>query len=302
MTFSIDTARAEELGAAFALTFQHLGEAERDARVARALTLVEAGEIDVGSVLVARTQAGVRGAFVTIPLPGASGLVWPPGVEPGSDRLAMEDALVQRGCAALRRRGAKLAHASLATTEKPLAGPLQRNGFTHITQLHYLRHTLHDVAGPAEGRLLFLSYVDVSTQLFHDTLLRTYEDTRDCPELNGLRTVEEIIQGHQAQGIFDPRRWWLALEEGQPVGVLLLTEVPDLPGWDLSYIGIVPEKRRRGFGRALTQKALREAQRAGVQQLSLAVDARNLPASQLYHGLGFERTGTRDIYLLFFTR
>jgi ribosomal protein S18 acetylase RimI-like enzyme len=300
--FSIDIVRPEELTAAFALVFQHLAAQERDARVARALALAAEGDIETEGIVVARTAAGLQGAFVTLLLAGASGLVWPPGVRPGPGRQNMEDDLIRAGCAALHRRGAKLAHASLATEEIQLAAPLQRNAFTYITQLHYLRHALENLIEPTEERLTFVSYAVAAPQLFQQTLLRTYEDTQDCPELNDVRTIEEIIQGHAAQGIFDPSRWWLALEGDGPVGVLLLTQPPDMPGWDLSYLGVVPEKRGRGFGRALTQKALREAQLAGVGQLTLAVDVRNYVAAKMYADLGFELTGTREIYLSFFTR
>ncbi len=71
-------------------------------------------------------------------------------------------------------------------------------------------------------------------------MIQSYEGTADCPEITGARTAEEIIEGHRAQGKYDPGRWWLALAAGQAIGVVLLTEVPEWAAWDLAYIGVVP--------------------------------------------------------------
>jgi ribosomal protein S18 acetylase RimI-like enzyme len=164
--------------------------------------------------------------------------------------------------------------------------------------LWYLRHDLGGWDDPLPDKpiLTYRAY-HANPALFHETLLHSYEETRDCPELNGVRTLEEIIDGHKAQGIHSPDRWWLALDADRPVGVILVTEIPDWQGWDLSYIGVVPEARRRGIGRALTRKVLSEARRAAATQLTLAVDARNRPAWNLYLGLGFEPFDQREVYL-----
>src|SRR5262249_29639034 len=161
----------------------------------------------------------------------------------------------------LRRQGAKMAQALLTPQEALLASPLERNGFRHITTLWYLRHLLDipTLSAPAAVRLNYQTYESGDRDAFHHTLLRTYEDTRDCPEVNGVRDLAEIVEGHRAQGIHAPQRWWLALDAGRPVGVLLLAEIPECSGFDLSYLGVVPEARRNGVGRVLTRKALFEA-------------------------------------------
>ena len=81
------------------------------------------------------------------------------------------------------------------------------------------------------------------------------------------------------------------------IGVLLLTDVPEWRGWDLAYLGVVPEARGRGLGRQLAIKALRAARSGGATQLTLAVDARNFPAWHLYARLGFEAFDNREVYL-----
>ncbi len=76
-----------------------------------------------------------------------------------------------------------------------------------------------------------------------------------------------------------------------------MTEIPEWHGWDISYVGVVPEARRQGVGRELTRKALRDAQAAGAARVTLAVDVRNQPARSLYQSLGFELFDQREVYL-----
>jgi ribosomal protein S18 acetylase RimI-like enzyme len=284
----------------FRLLFGHCAPDAQQRRVARALALVEAGELDTAGVFALR-EGGVvvGGAFATV-LPGGSGLLWPPQAVGGPERPAQEDRLVQHALAWLSQRGAKLLQCLLTPDEAFLAQPLQRNGFRHITSLWYLRHNgdlpLRFLASPA--RLTYQTYATAERGLFHATLMRTYEGTQDCPELTGRRTAEEIVTGHQAQGKFDPGLWWLGMENGRPAGVLLVTGFTETPGWEVAYVGVAPEARRRGHGRELVLKALLEARAAGVDEVVLTVDMRNRPAWDLYRSLGFEPFDKREVFLL----
>lgn len=237
--------------------------------------------------------------LVCLPIPGASALFWPPRSVADGGQTAREDRLIAAGKDFVRSRGAKLAQSLLTSDEAPLAASLERNGFVAVTRLWYLQHDL-DVpvaALAADANLDFSTYDLTSPDLFHQTLLHSYDGTRDCPEVNGLRTVEEIIAGHQAQGRFDPARWWLACAGGRPAGVLLATELSDSGDWDFAYLGIVPAARRRGHGREILLKGLIEARAAGAPRVSLSVDARNEPALQLYRSLGFVPYDRREVYL-----
>jgi mycothiol synthase len=293
------SAHEDELEAAFQLIFQHVAAEDRTARIANALQLIEQEELDPRGVWVVRGQNELLGAMVCMPVSGASGLVWPPQAVTHTCRVEIEDQLLQSALAWLRQCGAKLAQVLLSQDENYLAPPLLRNGFSRITSLWYLRH---DLGFPAEllseeTHLVYQDYASCNQALFHETLLRTYEGTADCPEVNGIRDLREIIEGHQAQGKYDPRRWFLAFAGNLAVGVLMLTEIPEWHGWDISYVGVVPEARSRGLGRELTCKALRDAQAAGAVQVTLAVDDRNLPARNLYRQLGFESFDQREVYL-----
>jgi ribosomal protein S18 acetylase RimI-like enzyme len=293
-----EAARRDELADAFRLLFTPLPPDERARRTANALALVEAGELDPGGVFVLRGPGGLLGAAVCVPLPGAGALVWPPSCVADGHCPAREDALLRHGCAWLRGRGAKLAQALLDPADAALGTPLLRNGFSHVTQLRFLRH---DLSGPPRRparpvRLDYRPYDERDPSLFLHTLLRTYEGTLDCPEVGGVRTAEEVVEGHRAQGRFDPSRWLLASAGGGPAGVLLLTAA-DGGEWEVAYVGVVPEARGRGVGRELMHKAVFEARAGGADRLILSVDARNGPARALYREVGFEPFDRREVFL-----
>jgi ribosomal protein S18 acetylase RimI-like enzyme len=294
-----EPARIDELADAFRLIFRHLSPEERDARVRNALHLIERRELDPRGVFVVRGPGGLAGTLACSPVPGAGGILWPPAVA-GEHPGEAEDALVRHACAWLRGQGARLAQALLAPADEALAAPLVRNGVAHVTNLWYLRHDLVLDASllGAPPRLDFEAYHPESAAAFQDTLRRTYEQSLDCPEVNGARTMDEVIEGHRAQGLFDPDRWWLARAGGRPVGVLIVTELPESSDWEVAYMGVVPEARRQGAGRELLLWALCEARAAGAPRLTLSVDARNLPAWELYRRVGFEPFDRRAVYLV----
>jgi ribosomal protein S18 acetylase RimI-like enzyme len=298
------TPRLDERAAAFRFVFQHAPNSERELRVAAAMHLVDRGDLDPAGILVARSDGQVVGAMLCQTIPGASGLVWPPQTVRSPCQREWEDRLVEHAVAWLQQRGAKLGQALLGASEAHLGAPLERNGFARITRLWYMRCPLPPPTPLRswDGRLVYQSYDRCDQDLFHHTLLATYEGTLDCPEVNDVREIEEIIAGHQAQGCYDPERWLLALEDNRAVGVLLLTAMPEWTSWDISYVGVVPPARGRGLGRALLTHALQAATDAGVLSMTLSVDERNRPAWELYAALGFQPYEQREVFLAIWKR
>jgi ribosomal protein S18 acetylase RimI-like enzyme len=295
----VRSARPEEQADALRLLFRDFPTEERDRRVRSALDLVRSGELDGNGLLVEHSTDALAGVLVCLPVPGASALFWPPRCLVDGQRTGREDRLIAHALHWVRSRGAKLAQSLLTADEVTLASPLERNGFRHVTRLWYLASDLNVpvTALATPSRLEYQAYDPERPAIFHETLVRTYEGTLDCPEINGLRTVEEVIAGHKAQGRFDPSRWRLMLDAGRPAGVLLTTLMPESSDHDVSYLGIVPELRRRGFGREAVLKVLFDAKAAGVGRVTLSVDSRNAPALRLYGGLGFVPYDRREVYL-----
>ena len=284
---------------ALEVQFQHLPEAEAYARTSNALQLLKGKGLETPRLLLAEDDDEILGVILAQALVGGTGIVWPPQIAlEARDRRMLEDALIRRALDWLRQNGAKLAQAVLFEDENRHAGPLERNGFSHPTQLWYLRHELElspELLCEPET-LTFQSYAECDRELFQQMLWRSYGQTRDFPEVSGRRSIGEVVHGLQAIG-YDPARWWLAWSSQTPVGVLVLTAAPEVDGCEVSYVGVVPDARRRGVGRELVRKALFEAKAMGGHEVVLSVDARNEPALNLYAKLGFEVFERREVYL-----
>src|SRR5690348_13385932 len=103
------------------------------------------------------------------------------------------------------------------------------------------------------------------------------------PELEGLRSLDDVLASHRAGGRFVADRWQVGRVRGEPgsAAVLLLSGVPDRDAWEVAYLGLTPPARGRGLGRAVLAHAAALA-RPHAARLELAVDVRNLPAHHLY--------------------
>jgi mycothiol synthase len=293
----IEQAPRDQWQAALELAYRRLPGERRRFQVIHALHLIDEGTIDPGGIWVARQGDVLVGVQIAVPLGGASFLFWLPETQ-GKAKAAVEDKLVQAALAWCRQQGGKLAHAILHPADAGRAAALVRNRFVHSTQLLYLGHELKLPAKPA-SMAGFEPFSAANADCFSATLARSYEGTLDCPELNGVRTIDEILTGYRAAGPFDPARWWLVRLGDEPAGVVILTELPEGPSWDLSYLGIVPEHRRQGLARAATYRVLHAALAAGIAEVILAVDVRNAPALRLYQSMGFAQSEVRDVYLHF---
>jgi mycothiol synthase len=293
--FTIATATPDEQAATFERALAHLPDADRPGRVEYCLNLLETGIFDPRGLWIARVGSDVAAAQVCVPLAGAACLFWLP-----AERGAAAEAVAQAGIDWCRSWGCKLAQALARDDELLRAEPLVRRGFRAVTRLCHMERSLTDVPAKPISPLRFETYSPKNAAEFAVTLERTYEGTLDCPELNGMRSIDEIIAGHRGQGRFDPQCWWLAYDGARPAGVALLAEMPDAVTWELAYVGVVPEYRQRGIGRFLTLHALHALLTRPATRMTLVVDDRNAPARRLYTSLGFVETEISTVLLYFF--
>lgn len=297
MAFTLSAARPDELPAACRALFAHRPVPDRDLAAARCRDLFDSGDADPAGLFVARNaEARIGGAVLVQTLPGALGLAWPPRA--GSAEV--EDALLAAACDWLRSRGAKVCQSFGAEDERADYAPLERAGFRRITRVVHLRRDLDtdlDAALVTEAPLVFESFGDHNRLEFIAALLATHDGSRDCPELTGRRSREEILAGFAGPLARRPEWWHLARVGGEPAGVVLF-EVGTEPGaLELNYLGLVPEARGRGWGEGLVRFAVAHAARTGHHALTLSVDERNEPALRLYRRAGFRPTDRRDVYL-----
>jgi len=167
-------------------------------------------------------------------------------------------------------------------------------GFTMISTLSYLARPNGPVVAPSDppAGIRFESFaslddLDEGDRLLCDVLDASYRSTLDCPELCGLRRTEDVIDSHRAVGVWDPSTWWLVFEDRQPLGCALFNPCPTQHTIELVYLGLRPEIRGRGIGKALLAHALRAVSKRPERRVTCAVDDRNSPAMSLYHSVGF---------------
>ena len=288
----LEPLRPGDWTAALDCALSRVPEEERALRVQHFLTMLGSNLFDPRGIWVAREGRRILAVQVTVPLAGAACLFWLPSTihDPA-------DALIRAALGWYRAEGCKIAQALVRPGEEAWAAPLTRQGFRTITKLHQLTHDLTNLPAINVDALRLVHYDRCEERLFAETLERTYQGTRDCPELNGVRTIDEILAGHRAQGRFESSRWWLATAHDLPIGVLMLTELLDGATWELAYVGLVPEARGQGLGRTLMLHAMHTLAHSDAMALTLAVDTRNTPARRLYESLGFVEAETSGVLL-----
>jgi ribosomal protein S18 acetylase RimI-like enzyme len=177
---------------------------------------------------------------------------------------------------------------------------LDECGFPRVTELEFLHCSLHELPPRRTSPLDWIVQPFApgrDESLFAELLERTTIETTDCPELNGLRSGRECLEGHRAAGEYDPALWLSYHAGGAAVAVLLMTAHPDRRAWEIVYLGVMPEARGRGFGRAIVSDALGRARRAGQDGVFLAVDCRNAVARRIYLEAGFSPIGRQAVHL-----
>ncbi|MFW6059996.1 MAG: GNAT family N-acetyltransferase, partial [Phycisphaeraceae bacterium] len=175
-------------------------------------------------------------------------------------------------------------------------------GFEELAVLAYMRaramvrpHEL-DVSGltPADAEpIRTLRWSETNRPAFERAILASYEQTQDCPGLLGRRRIEDILAGHMAAGLFRPDLWSALYAGDEPVGVMLLNDVPASDALELVYLGLAVPWRGRGLARRLVRHGLGQATRCDRSRMILAVDESNAPALHLYRDLGFRSTGRK---------
>ncbi len=256
------------------------------------------------AIFVALHQQRLVGAMMSQAMPGAVGLIWPPRTLDIDHPAPIQDALMTASLAYLHGLDLVWAQAILMPEEENAARVLLRHDFHFLTTLTYLLHPLTDLPSSAARGVALAPYHPDEHSVFTQTLMASYEETLDCPELNGLRDVDQILEGYREIDGWQPSWWRLIHVQGQPIGVLLHAVNRDLPRpvWELLYFGLIPEARSQGWGQAALCQLLNEASRQGAAHLLLGVDDRNLPALQLYGRMGFEPWEQRAIYLKMFKK
>jgi len=231
---------------------------------------------------------GLVSAVLPVVSPGRTMLLFVPAYYPTAEHQQITGRLVAEICRRAADADVHLAQALLDPSDSQLAALFSQWGFSRLAELIYLQRYFGRLPEdpPLPPPYRWQTYSPQSHDLFARTIERTYQLSLDCPALNGMRSMEDIVAGHKAVGEFDPSLWFLLCRGESPLGVLILSPVQHRDSLELVYLGLVPEARGRGLGDRMMRHAAYLAGRSRCR-LTLAVDASNRPALRLYwrHGM-----------------
>jgi mycothiol synthase len=208
------------------------------------------------------------------------------------------DAVAQFLLAELERRAAEKAAGRgfptaeisfwAVTSEYRLAGWLQQAGYANVrrwTRMEVsLSGTEHPPVLPAGVRISVADESEEGRRTVHRLLFASFADHFGTP----YEPYDAWSSRMHARSSADPGHWWLLDIDDEPVGLVLGDEqfAEEKGGW-VQYLGVLPEFRGRGLGRALLEHALASFAARGREKVGLGVDTRNeTGALALYESVG----------------
>jgi ribosomal protein S18 acetylase RimI-like enzyme len=234
-------------------------------------------------------------ALLPMVSPGRTMLMFTAPVEFASGHIAAVETTIENVCKHFASRDVQLAQMLLDPADDVTIMTYKRCGFRHMAELYYLNRTVRRAQPPPPLPANFQTH-HYSAQMhgaFAKAILASYEKSLDCPPLNGLRGVEDIITGHKAAGEFDPEDWFVVTLRNEPVAVLLLSRTISVDGMELVYLGVAPGVRGHGLGEHLMRLAESRVSQRKLTRLTLAVDSLNEPALKLYYRHGMQRVTSK---------
>lgn len=295
-----------DLEAALTVLYRRSASEARTALVAETFAEVRRGELNRTDLWIARRRGKIVGALLTQTLAGGAAAVWAPEVAARLGRAAIARSMVRSVLVGLGQRGIRLVQALVDGSSPARAiEDLTHGGLPRVTELVYLAR---DTATPLSlssviPPLAWVPYSEATAPTFREVIEATYQGSLDMPELEGARSLDDVLASHSAGGRFDPNRWQLGRLDDSPdaAALVLLSDLPDRGAWEVTYLGLTPSARGRGLGRAALSHALTMA-RPHAPRLELAVDVRNHPADRLYRAAGFVAFDQRAVHLAILPR
>jgi N-acetylglutamate synthase-like GNAT family acetyltransferase len=129
--------------------------------------------------------------------------------------------------------------------------------------------------------------VDVIIRSFSDVAKRFGLTKENCPTHPSFYTDERMRSDFEKN-----IPYYLLEADTLPVGCVALEKASD----DICYLerlGVLPEKRRNGFGNALVQRVFEKARSFGAKQISIGIIADYEELKSWYANIGFLEKETK---------
>ena len=290
----------ERQAEALRLVFSRLAEGDRQRQLETFLAAAPGAELSLSGLLGASRHGRLVGAVFSQIQPGRTAVLWPPRTVVG-ESAATAARLLETACQRLARQQICMVQALLETDASPDAATLLAGGFDRLAKLFYLvSPEVEFPSQPPVGSLDFEYYSPANHPRLVRVVEATYGRTLDCPRLNGVRQIEDVLAGYRATGVFDPERWLIVRHDGRDVGCLLLADHPKDGNYELVYMGLAASVRGRRWGMDIARQAQWRTRQAGRARLVLAVDTANQPALKIYTTVGFRAWDRRSAYVKVF--
>lgn len=216
--------------------------------------------------------------------------------EPRNDgQIQGTSLLIQTACQSYLGSSVRLAQTVMPVGNPRLEQSFATAGFHSLATLNYMERARSSSKLPQKRleHTRFITMTDLSDSQLGALMQETYIGSLDCPKIHGIRLMQDIINGHRGHGQYDAQLWFIAEVKGTQVGVLLLNPVQEMQCTELAYLGVVPHARGKGVGNTMMHHAIEQSMKQGLPRITLAVDANNLPAIQLYKKWNFHKTKER---------
>ena len=256
--------------------------------------------IDLSLVWAATVDGRLDAGALLVPHPGRSGLLMATSPrDHGHARVVGQlVATLLRECASLPE--VRLVQALSAPSEPLRSQAWTLGGMRHLASLDYMERPLGTGTPPGQDLppgIRLAAWEPAERAMLQRLLVDTYVETLDCPGLAQMRDPADILDGHLAAGEHDPELWTIAWRGDRPVAALLLSPSQATESLEVVYLGIVPDHRAKGLGRALMSHAMSISHGRPERVIALAVDSRNTPAMALYARSGFRTLRRREAFV-----
>jgi mycothiol synthase len=299
---------SSELVETLALVFARLETDAQRVHIGAAIDEIQSARGNHILLCARREQRIVASAWLQMQ-PGGVGSLWPPGLA-ADESKATAATLIDLALSKAGAAGAIFVQALLEIDTGIEADLLKQADFKHVTDLLYLVSQPHafptnspdcDLTFESIGVNIRAASIDQTQWLrLRNIIEQTYQGTLDCPAVQGVRSIDDVLASYQAVGEFDPSRWFIVqnAQSNADVGCLLLTMHSQQRNCELVYMGIVPAARGKGYGLEVIRRAQWLCGLGDAERLVLAVDAMNAPAIRAYAAAGFETWDRRSVFLL----
>ncbi|MCP4708106.1 MAG: GNAT family N-acetyltransferase [Planctomycetes bacterium] len=258
-------------------------------------------QYDLSKQIVALHDDKLVSASLFVPQPGQLAFVFQSSPVNGALDMNIRELAVlalKEMCRWAFQEGNRLLQMIVEPEDRDRQELCRAGGFNLLTNLQYMIHDgEHNPLNPPEKKYDWLCYDRSRHDLFQKIITETYQGSHDCPELEDIRDIEDVISSHRAAGRFDYKLWKLLVHQGNPIGALLLIPLSDSQAMELTYMGLSPEARGMHLGDVLIAEALACAKKYQRRFLTLAVDQRNHFACRLYQKFGFEEIFQRTVLI-----